>query len=273
MKENLYIKTLENTGRLSEPAIRKAIKTLQFSKESKILDVPCGTGNHIKWMLEEYPEVNITGFDIAEEQIEYAKHKIAEADKTNSCKFITGDMNQLNFADNTFDLVWCCDGLWAGPKELGCPAEEPYDILDDMFTITKTGGKIAILFWSSQKLLPGYPFIESALNSTVLANSPFSPKSKPGQHFMRAPAWMRKVGLKNIQVQTFVADIYAPLDENKKEGLLTLFNMFWANAEQEVSKEIWKDYKNITNPESEEYILNNKDYTAMLTYTMFTGEV
>lgn len=273
MDEDLYIKALESTGRLSEPAIRNAIKTLGLPEGSKVLDVPCGTGNHIQWMLEEYPKINITGVDIAEAHIEYAKNKLLQADKIQSCEFLTGDMNKLDFADNTFDLTWCCDGLWPGPKEMGCPAEEPYEILNNLVRITKKGGTIVILFWSSQKLLPGYPFLEASLNATKSAIMPVSPETKPEMHFMSAPVWMRKSGLKNIRAKTFVADIQAPLSEQDKKGITALFNMFWAQAEQEVPKEVREKYKKITNPVSDKYILNNESYTGLLTYTMFTGEV
>ena len=273
MDEEMYIKALESTGRLSEPAIRNAIKSLKLPEGSRILDVPCGTGKHMQWMLEEYSKVSITGVDIAEAHLEYTKNRLLQAGKIESCEFVKGDMNKLDLADNTFDLTWCCDGLWPGPKEMGCPAEEPYEILDNMVRMTRKGGTIAILFWSSQKLLPGYSFLEASLNATSSATMPANEESKPELHFMCAPAWMRKSGLENIQVRTFAADILAPLDEQEKEGITMLFDMFWAEAEQEVSEKLWEQYKKIRNPESDEYILNNEDYTGLITYTMFTGEV
>uniref|UniRef100_UPI001A933904 hypothetical protein n=1 Tax=Methanolobus psychrotolerans TaxID=1874706 RepID=UPI001A933904 len=73
--------------------------------------------------------------------------------------------------------------------------------------------------------------------------------------------------------KTFAADIQAPLDEQETEGITMLFDMFWAAAEKEVTEKVWEQYKKITNPESDEYILNDEDYTGLLTYTMFTGEV
>ncbi len=273
MNDNPYIKALESTGKLSEPAIRNAIKSLNLTGNQKILDVPCGTGTHMRWMFEEYPKLHITGFDIAKEHLEYAKEKLHKDGNIEQCKFVQGDMNQFDFADNSFDIVWCCDGLWPGPKEMGCPVEEPYQILNDMVRVTKNDGTIAILFWSSQKLLPGYPFLEAKLNATKSAIMPVNPDTNPDLHFMSTLSWMRKAGLNNIQSRTFATDFQAPISESGKEGLLSLFNMFWANSEAEVSKEIWDKYKQITNPESGNYILNSEDYTGFLTYTMFTGKV
>ena len=273
MTNDFYIRALESTGQISKKAIRNAIKSLKPTKDAKILDVPCGIANHIKWMLEEYPDTYITGVDINENQIRYAKENLLKAGKIRSCEFVTSDMNKLDFPDNTFDVVWCCDGLWPGTKEMGCPAEEPYKILNDMVRVTKNGGKIAILFWSSQKLLPGYPFLEAVLNTTISANRPLRSESNPELHIMCTPAWLRKAGLKNIQVKSFLADISAPFNEKDKENMGILFNMFWAQAEQEVPKDIWEKFRTLINPDSDKYIMNSQAYTGLLTYTMFTGEV
>lgn len=273
MNESAYIKALESTSRLSEPAIRNAIKSLTLPTGSRVLDVPCGTGTQMQWMLEIHPKLKITGFDIAQDHIKYSKEKLTKSGKIHSCEFITGDMKKFEFDNNTFDLVWCCDGLWPGSKEMGCPSEEPYSILKDMVRITKPGGKIAILFWTSQKLLPGYPFLEATLNATKSSIMAANPHISPQLHFMRAPAWLLKAGLENIQTQTFAADINTPLNDLEKVGLHFLFDMFWGRSENEVLKETWKKYKDITNPGSEEYILNQCGYAGLLTYTMFIGIV
>jgi hypothetical protein len=49
--------------------------------------------------------------------------------------------------------------------------------------------------------------------------------------------------------------------------------MFWGRSEQEVSKEIWNKFTEITNPDSSNYILKNENYAGFLTYTIFVGEV
>jgi demethylmenaquinone methyltransferase/2-methoxy-6-polyprenyl-1,4-benzoquinol methylase len=273
MDENAYIRALESTQTLSQPAIRDAMRFLDLQGKEKILDIPCGTGSHMKWMLEEYPDVTITGQDIDQDHVDYVKNKLSAAGLIQNCEVITGDMNNLEFEDNSFDLVWCCDGLWPGPKEMGCPAEEPFRILDGMVKLTKKGGRIAILFWSSQRLLPGYPFVEASLNASESSIRPINPGTDPELHFMNTASWLQKTGLVNIHSKTFAAQIQGPLDKPKQEGLTTLFNMFWGNSEKEVPKEIWSTYKNLADSESAQSILKKQNYNGFLTYTMFIGEV
>lgn len=271
MEAEQYIRGLDTIGRLSEPAIRSAIKALALPDESRILDLPCGIGSHMCWFLDEYPQLSVTGADLAEEHMAVARERLQESDKMRSCELVVADMNELEFENDSFDLVWCCDGLSMGPKEMGCTAEEPHDILNGMVKITRSGGRVAIAFCSSARLLPGFSHLEATLNATngaiVLAN----PSMRPEFHITRAPAWLRRAGLTDIEVKSFVADLCAPFDELKREGLLTFFNYFWGQAESEVSDSTWQEYSSLVNPESDRFILNDINYAGLLTYTMCVG--
>ena len=268
-----YIKNLVAGNRLSESAIRAAIQKLGLFNGASVLDVPCGIGSHAVWMAEHNKNINITGLDFSQDNLDYAGRLSVQGSCPVSINFEQGDINNLLYEDNCFDFIWCCDGLWPGPPEAGCLCEQPYDILKEFSRITKPGGTIAVLFWSSQKLLPGYPLVESALNNTLSANLPVQPDSEPDLHIMRTPLWFEEIGLKDIKSQTFTADICSPLSEERKSNLANLFNMFWNMVKDEVDPEIWNKYCEITSPESSSYILNNKGYSGFLTYTMFTGKV
>ncbi len=271
METEQYIRGLDTIGRLSEPAIRNAIKALTLPDECRILDLPCGIGSHMCWFLDEYPQVRITGADLAEEHIALARERLQQADKIRSCELVLADMNKLEFENDSFDLVWCCDGLWLGPKDMGCPAEEPYDILDGLVRITRPGGRVAVAFWSSQRLLPGFSDLEATLNATKFAMRAFHPSRRPELHVMRTPAWLRRAGLTNIEVKSFVADLCAPFDETKSEGLVTVCSYFWGQAKPEVSESTWEKYSSLVNPESDSFILNDINYAGLLTYTMYVG--
>ena len=268
-----YIKSLENSNRITEKAIRAAIKELGLFDRASVLDVPCGIGNHVLWMAEENEKLNLTGVDLSMEHIDYARKQAIKKSCPAPVNYERGDINGLCYDDNSFDFIWCCDGLWPGPPETGCLCVQPYDILKEFIRITKSGGSIAILFWSSHKLLPGFPLLEAGLNNTLYANIPVTHDSEPDLHVMRTPMWLHKAGLKGIQTRTFVSDIQGPLTPQEKESLLMLFNMFWGSAEAEVPPKLWEEFKAMTDPKAEEFILNINGYAGFVTYTMFTGEV
>lgn len=271
MEAEQYIRALDTIGRLSEPAIRSAIRALALPAESRILDLPCGIGSHMCWFLDEYPRLSVAGADLAEEHIAFARERLQQSDKMGSCELVLADINKLEFESDSFDLVWCCDGLWPGPKDMACPAEEPYDILDGLVRITRPGGRVAIAFWSSHRLLPGFSDLETTLNATKTTMRVFHPSTRPELHVMRTPAWLRRAGLTDIEVKSFVADLCAPFDELKSEGLVTMFNLLWGQAEPEVSDSTWEQYSSLVNPESDSFILNDINYAGLLTYTMYVG--
>ncbi|PID94221.1 MAG: hypothetical protein CSA95_04070 [Bacteroidetes bacterium] len=270
--EEIYVEALKVSNKISERAIREAIKDLGLFAGAKVLDVPCGIGNHISWMLDENDKISITGIDIGKKQLAYAKNLLAEKHPDANYKFQENDINKLELEDNYFDFIWCCDGLWPGPPEMGCLAEEPYDILKDFIRIAKPGAKIVVVFWSSQKILSGYPYLESALNNTRTANRPFREKGNPDLHILRTPAWFKKVGLDKITVKSYAADIYN-VNPDMFSVMPLLFKMFWSQAKSEVSEEIWQQYTDIINPKSENYLLKDDCYTGLMTYTTYIATV
>ena len=273
MDNDTYIRNLEAGNHLSGKAIRAAIDSLGLFEGASILDVPCGIGSHAIWMAEKNNSLNITGVDFSEAHLEYAQRLAVKNGCPVSINFEQGDINDLCYDDNSFDFIWCCDGLWSGKPEMGCLCEQPYDILNEFSRITRPGGMIAILFWSSQKLLPGFPFVEAALNDTLAANIPMSADSDPDLHFMRAPLWLKRAGLTDVQTRSFVSDISAPFDSFERNALNYIIKMFWQRAEPEVDAELWEKFTGLISRDSAGYILDREGYTAFITYTMFTGTV
>ncbi len=267
-----YILTLELIGLVIEPAIRQAIRTLAV-EHGRGLDVPCGIGSHSVWMVDEYPDLRVEGVDCEPAHIEYAKKLAAENGMTDQLSFFEGDMNRLQYSDDSFDFIWCCNGLWPGATEFGCIIEQPYDILNDFKRIVKPRGKIAILYWTGQKILPGYPLLESALNACLSANIPMTFDTPPELHIMNTVSWLRKTGFSNIKSKTFAVDIIGPIGPEIRKAFHGLSNKLWATAEEELSPELLKTYREITDPSSNLYIFNEPDYTGFLTYTMFSAIV
>ncbi len=268
--EERYVKGLKISNKISERAIREAIKDLGLFDGANVLDVPCGIGNHILWMLDKNDKINITGIDLGKKQLAYAKNLLEKNYPDANYKLESKDINNLKFKDNSFDFIWCCDGLWPGAPEMGCLVKEPYDVLKYFIKIAKPGAKIVVVFWTSQKLLAGYPYLETALNNTKAGNRPFEVNDNPDLHILRTPSWFKKVGLKKIKVKSYACDIY--VNPETKTLLPQICQMFWGAAQKEVSEEIWQKYTDIINPKSSNYLFN-EDYTGILTYTTYIASV
>ena len=264
----LEIATYECLNKFREPLLNHIIKSLHIPAGSRGLDAGCGIGAVTKLLAERVGEKGqVIGLDLSSDFIHYAKTN----NQMDTIQFIEGDINSLQFADNSFDWLISIDTVWPGPKELGCPAEDPLEIIKEFYRVLKPGGSVFILFWSSQKLLPGYPILEARLNTTASATAPFSNGMKPLQHILNGRYWLQNAGFTAISVKTYVGDIIAPLSENDRTALQILFEMFWGDSQSEVSEADWKDFKGLCDPCSDDYILNNQYYYGFYTYTLFKG--
>ncbi len=270
--EHNYIEILGLSNKMNEGAIRSAIKDLGLFDGANVLDVPCGIGNHISYMLDENDKINVAGIDFSKNHLDYARQLNKKKHPDANCKFQEGDINNLDLPDDSFDFIWCCDGLYPGPKEIGCLAEEPYDILKDFVRIAKPCAKIAVVFFTSKKLLAGYPLLEAALDNVATAHKLFTDKTNPDLHILRTPSWFRKCGLTKVTVKSYAADLY-DLDSDMISFLPNFCNMFWDQSKAELSQETWEQYMDIVNPKSDNFIFNKDDYTGLFTYTTYIATV
>ena len=77
--------------------IEWVVKKHKTSKGKKLLDIACGTGNHIQYLKENF---TITGFDLNPEMLKLARKKFPKV------KFLKGNMKKLALNDK-FDVILC----------------------------------------------------------------------------------------------------------------------------------------------------------------------
>ena len=77
----------------------EAIKLLDITNNSSVLDLCTGTGDLIGLIKKLYPKVNIIGADFSNEMLKIAKEKYPDID------FIETNAEELIFKDNSFDFI------------------------------------------------------------------------------------------------------------------------------------------------------------------------
>lgn len=252
---------------LREPAVRLAIQALQLPLASRGLDAGCGIGLPALLLAEPVgPNGRVTGLDLSPELLVHAQQIVAEAGLSDRIAFREGDVNRLPFDDDTFDWAWSADCVGYAPLE-------PLPLVKELARVVKPGGTVAILAWSSEKLLPGHPLLEARLNATSAGIAPFVRGNRPELHFLRALGWFHDAGLAEPTARTFVGDAHAPLADDVRSALTALFQMRWSGVESELAPEDWAEHRRLCLPESADFILTHADYYAFFTYSMFRGKV
>jgi ubiquinone/menaquinone biosynthesis C-methylase UbiE len=262
-----YIQRLLESNPLREPTLRTAIEALRLPSGSRGLDAGCGIGLQVLLLAEAVgPAGHVTGLDVSPEFLLHAAGVVERSGLGARISLQEGDVSKLPIDDDTFDWVWSSDCI-------GYPVGELLPLLRELARVVRPGGNVAILAWSSQRLLPGYPLLEARLNATCSAYAPLVRGRSPESHFWRALRWFREAGLEKPTAQTFVGDVQAPLGEGVRMALISLFQMLWGEPQPEVSPGDWAEYQRLCQPESPDFILNLPEYHAFFTYTMFQGRV
>jgi ubiquinone/menaquinone biosynthesis C-methylase UbiE len=262
-----YIRQLKESNPLREPVLREAIRALHLPRGSQGLDAGCGIGLPALLLAEAVgPAGHVTGIDTSAEFLLYAQKIVNKSGLSQQISFKEGDVNRLPFDDDIFDWVWSSDCV-------GYPTGELLPGLKELARVVKPGGSVAILAWSSQQMLPGYPLLEARLNATCSALIPCVKGKRPESNFLRSLGWFRQAGFEESTGQTFAGSVYAPLSGDIRTALIAFFNMLWGEPQPGVSDEDWAEYKRLCQPESPDFILNLPDYYAFFTYSMFWGKV
>lgn len=127
---------------------RKAVRCLVGDKpDAKVLDVACGTGDFTIAIAKKLnKDGEVTGIDISEEMMRVGREKIARLGI--NAELISGDCEDLPFADNTFDRI----SVGFGVRNF-----EHIDLgLAQMLRVLKPGGRLVILELS----IPTNPFFK-----------------------------------------------------------------------------------------------------------------
>jgi ubiquinone/menaquinone biosynthesis C-methylase UbiE len=85
---------------------RKAFKTLPEIKDPVILDIGCGTGV-TTLELARLSSGRVVGIDIDQAALDTLNQKIEQAGLGNRIKTVNCSMADMQFKDNSFEIIWC----------------------------------------------------------------------------------------------------------------------------------------------------------------------
>ena len=106
---------------------------LNYSNHGTVLDLCCGTGEHLFYLASEIKKGK--GLDFSKQFIEKA-NKARITTIINNIEFVEGNARRMPFEDKYFDLAYCFSSLYHIPK-----VEE---VIDDMTRVLKQGGKCVV---------------------------------------------------------------------------------------------------------------------------------
>jgi ubiquinone/menaquinone biosynthesis C-methylase UbiE len=125
---------------------KRTVELAGVAPGDRVLDVCCGTGASALPAAERAgPTGRVVGVDLAERLLTRARYKARERGLDN-VRFVEGDMNSLQAADGSMDVVICALGLYFAQNQPAALAE--------LWRTVRPGGTLAVTTWGQRTLEP-----------------------------------------------------------------------------------------------------------------------
>ncbi|MBT4575740.1 MAG: class I SAM-dependent methyltransferase, partial [Candidatus Cloacimonetes bacterium] len=162
--KELHGKNISQFNMMDMEQLNKLLELLEIGEHQKILDLGCATGTITEY-ISDITKAHIVGIDFADTAINWAQERTKE--KQDRLKFITMDMNALDFPKESFDAIIAIDTLYF--------VGNINKTIQKMKEILKENGKLGIFFSqmvkteeNKEKLLPNKTIIAQTLKKNNL---------------------------------------------------------------------------------------------------------
>ncbi len=109
----------------------KTVKEMRFFNSYNFLDMATGTGDLAIDAVKMYPKIKATGLDFVHEMIDFGKKKIIKNDLGDRVELKWGDALDIDYKDNTFDVVAMAFGIRNIPDKVRALTEMKRVVLID----------------------------------------------------------------------------------------------------------------------------------------------
>ena len=156
--KELHGKNISQFNMMDMEQLNKLLELLEIGEHQKILDLGCATGTITEY-ISDITKAHIVGIDFADTAINWAQERTKE--KQDRLKFITMDMNALDFPKESFDAIIAIDTLYF--------VGNINKTIQKMKKILKESGKLGIFF--SQMVKPEEDKEKLLPNKTIIAQT------------------------------------------------------------------------------------------------------
>jgi ubiquinone/menaquinone biosynthesis C-methylase UbiE len=136
-------------------------KLEEYGRRAVILDLGCGTGEHLRWLAQDNPKAELHGLDISKAMLDRAQKKLSKYN--DRVRFVQGDFNNPNAVyDKMFTHITCFYFSFYY-------SESPKLFFDNCYKWLKTRGHLCVHIVHPMKFNP-LPHVANPIKGISLQN-------------------------------------------------------------------------------------------------------
>lgn len=260
-----YSDKLSKFNAFAQPELRGLIRSLNLKSGMHVLDVGCGTGEALNWLLDEVsPAGRVAGIDLAAAHVAAAK-RLASA----QIQLYQANLFDDLFESASFDLVWCINTI----NHL----TDPVAGVMHLATLLRDGGRVAL---GQSSFLPDMYFawdarLEQVVNDAVRRY--YQDRYDLDEHDLKAlrglVGILRQGRLRNITVRTVIIERTSPLDAASESYLQeAIFRDTWGERLRPyLSPADYAELAGLCDSGHASYALRRPDFHFLQTFTLAIG--
>jgi len=262
-----YSRKLNLFNSFAKPELRALIANVGLGPGMRILDVGCGTGEALPWLLEEVkPSGSVIGIDLAVAHVDAAR-VYASA----NIEVIQGDLLTAQLAPASIDFVWCVNTI--------NHFRNPIQGVIKLKTLLRPRGRIA---FGQSSLLPDMYFawdsrLERVTNEAVRRyyRDRYSLEERDLTSVRAIVGMLRAANLQNVLARTVLIERLSPVDGATERYLLdTIFKGTWGERLRPyLSDDDYAELGRLCDPQHPQFALRRPDFHFLQSFTLVTGEV
>ena len=246
-----YDRQLSGFHKAFEAELEAALDALPLKTAKRVLDLACGDGFYTRRLAERMgPEASITGADLNQVYLDKAKQEARLQTKGAKIDFVIARFDELPFAEDSFDLVWCAQGLFSLP--------DPVLALEHMRRVVRPGGLVAILENDSlhQVSLPWPVPLELEVRAAEL--QAFIEEGRHSSRYYigrRLPSVIAAAGLEPLKMTTQAIDRQAPLGKSEQILLQSYLENVAKRVAPHLEASLFEKLADLIDPKSNNHLL------------------
>src|SRR5712671_1539120 len=251
----------------AKPELRALIANVGLGPGMRILDVGCGTGEALPWLLEEVnPSGSVVGIDLALAHVAAARVYAAA-----NIEVIQGDLLTAQLAPASIDFVWCVNTI--------NHFRNPIQGVIKLKTLLRPRGRIA---FGQSSLLPDMYFawdsrLERVTNEAVRRyyRERYSLEERDLASVRAVVGVLRGADLQNVAARTVLIERVSPVDAATERYLLeTIMRDTWGERLRPyLSNDDYAELLRLCDPQHPKFALRRPDFHFLQSFTLATGEV